>query len=575
MEDTDASLTQWTNAARPVNSSIAMTQAKSAHDGTTEIENRRILVVDDNETIHQDFRTIFQPRAEADEELDSAKALFLGKGADMAQEAAFQVDSAFQGDQALKMVSAAAEQGRPYAVAFVDMRMPPGWDGLETIENLWRRCPELEIVICSAYSDYSWDEIVQRLGQSDQLLILRKPFDNVEVLQLAHALTKKWQLARQAALKMAELRSMVVDRTHSLEQARRELVTANEYLALSKRAAEAANERSEHLLRSIPMMLIGIDSHRRITQWNHVAAEMFERSADDVIGESLSDLEIEWSERVATSIAKSRRSLQPVNVDDIEFRRPDGSKGVLQLWINPMRNKGGSSPELLLVASDVTEQKRLQAQLQQSQKLEAIGQLSGGVAHEFNNLLQAIKGYTGFALEGLEPSEQRSQDLQQVAKAADRGAAIARQLLSFSRRQLLNKHVADVNDIVRDVSKLVRPLMGEQIKLSLKLDEDLPPVLADATMMAQVLLNLCINARDAMPHGGGVVITTACVLISPEQAKYYVGLPAGPAVQIAVSDTGCGMASEVLQRVFEPFFTTKEVGKGTGLVVRPSSIVRC
>jgi len=565
MRDTDIHVTHGLRAAIPTANPARSAEWTPAHDDPSEIENLRILVIDDNEAIHKDFRAILQPPGTADKELDSAKARFLGKEAVTTGEAGFQVHSALQGEQALEMVVAAAEQRRPYAMAFVDMRMPPGWDGLKTIENLWQRCPELEVVICTAYSDYSRDEIVDRLGESQQLLILKKPFDNVEVLQLAHALTKKWQLARQAAFKMTDLRNMVEARTHSLDQARRELLMTNEHLAASKQAAEAANQRNEHLLRSIPMILFGMDSDNRITQWNQVAAEMFERPVEKALGRTLADLGIEWSEHAVECIAKSHRTLQAVSTDDVEFRRPDGSNGLLQLWINPLESDHGSSPELLLLGNDVTEQKRLQARLQQSQKLEAVGQLSAGVAHEFNNLLQAIKGYAGFALDGLDPSGQKAQDLQQVLKAADRGAAIARQLLSFSRRQTLRKQTADVNEIVSDVSKLVRPLLGEQIKLSLKLGNDIPPVLADAAMMPQVLLNLCVNARDAMPGGGVIVITTASIEISPEQAEYYVGLPPGPSAQIAVSDTGCGMAPKLLQRVFEPFFTTKEVGKGTGL----------
>ena len=153
----------------------------------------RILIVDDNTAIHEDFRKILGSHGAADNRLGDAERALFGGPADQIDRAAFRVDSAFQGREALEMVQRSMRENDPYAMAFVDVRMPPGWDGIETLEHVWKCCPELQAVICTAYSDYSWDDIVRRLGQTDRLLILKKPFEMVEVLQLAHALTQKWR----------------------------------------------------------------------------------------------------------------------------------------------------------------------------------------------------------------------------------------------------------------------------------------------------------------------------------------------------------------------------------------------
>jgi len=197
--------------------------------------NRRILIVDDNESIHQDFRKILTPPAADDTLTDDEAALFgAPEGPAPPAPEPYTLDSVYQGQEALAAVRTAVEAGRPYALAFVDVRMPPGWDGIETIPHLWSADPALHIVICSAYSDHSWDELIARLGLSDRLLILKKPFDAVEVRQIAVALTEKWHLARQARLRMDEVESIVSLRTRDLESARVELATARD-------AAEAAN----------------------------------------------------------------------------------------------------------------------------------------------------------------------------------------------------------------------------------------------------------------------------------------------------------------------------------------------
>jgi nitrogen-specific signal transduction histidine kinase/ActR/RegA family two-component response regulator len=220
---------------------------------------------------------------------------------------------------------------------------------------------------------------------------------------------------------------------------------------------------------------------------------------------------------------------------------------------------------------DLTDRKRAQEelhkrdeQLRHSQKLEALGTLAGGVAHEFNNLLQAIQGYTRYAREGLEPSDPRRLDLELVLKATERAVGLTRQLLGFSRRQILQYADLDPNQIVRDAVDMLRPLIGEHIHLEVELGEDIGTVHADPTHLQQLLMNLSINARDAMPTGGRLLIKTESLLLT-EAASDWHELPAGRYLCLTVADTGCGMTPEVLEHAFDPFFTTKEVGQGTGL----------
>jgi len=217
------------------------------------------------------------------------------------------------------------------------------------------------------------------------------------------------------------------------------------------------------------------------------------------------------------------------------------------------------------IARDVTDRKHLEDQLRQSQKLEGIGQLAGGIAHDFNNLLTAINGYSSLALQRIEGNASVRAYLEEIKKAGDRAANLTRQLLAFGRKQILQPLPLSLNDIVTDMSKMLRRLIGEDIQLSAKLTANLKRVKADPGQIEQVLVNLIVNARDAMPQGGKLTIETANTELDREYASTHVGVLPGPYVVLAVSDTGAGMDEQVRKQIFEPFFTTKEKGKGTGL----------
>jgi signal transduction histidine kinase len=208
------------------------------HPSPVPHSNNRILVIDDNRAIHEDFRKIFRATEGKELAIDLTEAALFGQAPLVESRPTFEFDSAFQGQEGLALIQRALEEHRPYAMAFVDVRMPPGWDGIETIGRIWAEYPDLQVVVCTAYSDYSWEEMVAKLGHSDRLLILKKPFDNIEVLQLASALTEKWHLYQQAKCKLEDLERMVRERTTALQAANSELATANQCLLEESRRAK-------------------------------------------------------------------------------------------------------------------------------------------------------------------------------------------------------------------------------------------------------------------------------------------------------------------------------------------------
>jgi two-component system cell cycle sensor histidine kinase/response regulator CckA len=267
-------------------------------------------------------------------------------------------------------------------------------------------------------------------------------------------------------------------------------------------------------------------------------------------------------ERVARAAVE-----QAAGTYDEEYRivRPDGTIRWVRDRAFPVRDADGQVVRVAGVAEDVTEKRQLEAQLRQAQKMEAIGQLAGGVAHDFNNLLTVINGCSELLLDAIGDRADLRELLEEIRKAGERSASLTRQLLAFSRHQVLAPAILDVNEVIHHVEKMLRRLIGEDIDLITVPQRPLGSIKADRGQLEQVLLNLSVNARDAMPHGGKLTIATREVDLTEEFASSRPGVAPGRHIALAVTDTGVGMSEEVRRRLFEPFFTTKESGKGTGL----------
>jgi two-component system cell cycle sensor histidine kinase/response regulator CckA len=265
-------------------------------------------------------------------------------------------------------------------------------------------------------------------------------------------------------------------------------------------------------------------------------------------------------EAALKAAAESQSDISP-----LELHVAGEAERSVRVWIIPVSDVEGEGEVAILYALDTTDFRQVQEQLAQSQKMNAVGQLAGGVAHDFNNVLQAIIGYSDLLLANHRPTDPSFQDIMQIKQNANRAASLVRQLLAFSRRQTLRPEVLNVNDRLYELSMLLKRLLGERVELDLSHGRDLWYVKADVNQFEQVVVNLAVNARDAMPTGGKLAIRTGNVTASEAARLNVGGMPPADYVVIEVADTGTGMSSEVIEKIFEPFFTTKEVGKGTGL----------
>ena len=250
---------------------------------------------------------------------------------------------------------------------------------------------------------------------------------------------------------------------------------------------------------------------------------------------------------------------------EVEWKRKDGKSITVSLTGRPVRNEQGQLTHFEVIGEEITTRKALEAQLRQAQKMESIGRLTGGIAHDFNNLLGVIIGYSVVLEEREDCDAELQKGIQEIKKAGQRAAALTRQLLAFSRQQVLEPRVMNLNTVVADMGKMLPRLIGEDIELSIVLQPELGRVKADQGQIGQVLMNLAVNARDAMPRGGKLVIETANVDLDGYYSQQHPGAIAGPYIVLTVTDTGVGMDKETQSRIFEPFFTTKEKDKGTGL----------
>ncbi len=316
----------------------------------------------------------------------------------------------------------------------------------------------------------------------------------------------------------------------------------------------------------MPIAYIYTDRSCRFVQWNPAAERIFGFAAAEVIGKRPQDLLVSADERLAFEAMFAE--IRAGNMDahrELPTSTRNGSRITCEWHNTPLFDEQGEFAGAISLAVNVTERHKLEQQLVQSQKMEAVGKLAGGIAHDFNNLLTVILGCTHELMEDLAPDAPARDAALAINDAGQRAAALTRQLLAFSRRSILQPRTLDLNDVVREAEKLLGRLIGEDIQLISELSADLHPVCVDPAQLDQVLMNLAINARDAMPQGGRLTISTANVHLTEAMIGSRDECAPGEYVRLTISDTGAGMSSAVRARIFEPFYTTKAVGRGTGL----------
>jgi two-component system, cell cycle sensor histidine kinase and response regulator CckA len=334
-------------------------------------------------------------------------------------------------------------------------------------------------------------------------------------------------------------------------------------LAIERRRAEEELRRNESILgllfeeNPLPIWLYEI-STLKFLRVNRAAVELYGYSADEFSNMTMADI------RPASQREEKHESAKlPGEREFWMHQAKDGRTFEVELISHELEYAGKRVG--LAVAQDISERRHLESQLRQAQKMEAVGRLAGGVAHDFNNLLMVIKGHTELLLNALDSSDDLARKIEQIDKSADRASSLTRQLLAFSRRQVLQPQVMNVNATLEEMGKLLPRLIGEDIELIICMDTNLGSVRADSSQMEQVLMNLAVNARDAMPNGGKLLIETANANIDHSYVASHPFMKPGSYVQLTVTDNGTGMDAETQAHIFEPFFTTKEKGKGTGL----------
>ena len=412
--------------------------------------------------------------------------------------------------------------GSPIEVAIVDINLPD-MSGLEVLHRLRQVRPTSEVIFITGHAT-----LATAIGAINGLAFayIVKPFE------MSHLLVTVEQALRKQRLSQALLAS----------EERYRLVTEN--------IADA-------------VFLLELDG--RIVLANSRAEAVTGHSKAELVGRSICSLLPEAGAREAQARLSDLGAVAGVSpFFEVEVARDNGACVLLEVHMTNVL-KDGMPVARLVVARDITERRSLEDQLRQAQKMEGIGRLAAGVAHDFNNLLTAIGGRCYLVLKELTSENPLRRDIEIIQGAAERAAKLTYQLLAFSRKQILEPRVLDLNETVTGIEPLLSRMIREDIEITTALDPDAGRVKADTGQLEQVLLNLAVNASDAMPEGGQLILATGNVTLDEAYARVHSDVQPGPYVMLSVSDTGHGMTAEVQARIFEPFFTTKELGKGTGL----------
>ncbi|MGV1100738.1 response regulator [Thiovibrio sp. JS02] len=507
-------------------------------------QHLRILVIDDDRDVWKAYRLVLTPETESSGASAEKISRLLSPGSEDDPAAAnFFLSFAAQGQEGFAMVEEAVRKNEPFALAFVDVRMPPGWDGMETARRIRAQDPEIELVIVTAYSDHSIEEIVRAVGSSEKLLFLRKPFDPDELRQLALSLTAKWYLSRLA------------------EQQRRELL--------------ASEHRFRSLVETTSDFVWEVDREGRFSYCSPVSRDLYGYAPEELLGRHFYEVLAapENKESLRRLFAECVSAGSRCQALERPFLTRDGARIIVESSGAPVFDGSGQVCGYRGIDRDITarkaneeERQRLEDRYRQAQKLEALGTLAGGIAHDLNNILTPIIAYAELGKMQTENNHDLHGKFETIEHCSQRAAELIRRILSFARKQKIEVRPLDLRQSIQEFTKMLRRLIREDITLSTVLPEKLWTVLADRSQMEQVLVNLVVNARDAMEDGGEIVISAENRSVAAK-TLYDVDLReiCGDFVVLAVCDQGCGIEPKKMAMVFDPFFTTKEVGKGTGL----------
>jgi two-component system cell cycle sensor histidine kinase/response regulator CckA len=479
----------------------------------------------------------------------------------------FEVHSARNGAEALESARAS-----PPDLVVSDILMPR-MDGFSLCRE-WKADPRLAAIpfvfYTATYTGAKDEALGLKLGAARYVMKPQEPEDLRAVLREVLAESRAGSPRASAPPsagedELAREHHEAVGR--KLEKKLAELERANEELRASRQLIDA-------IVENVPLMVFLKEATElRFVVFNRAGEELVGRPRAEVLGKT--DLDLFPPEQAASFMARDREVLAgggPVDIPEEPIRTANQGERVLHTRKVRIDGPDGATKYLLGISEDITERKRAEAdrdrleeQLRAAQKLEAIGSLAGGIAHDFNNLLSVILSHTELAMGALRKGDPVRDDLALVKEGAESAASLTRQLLAFGRKQVMQAVPVSVNEIADGMEGMLRRLVGENIEVRKALAPDAGVVRVDPGQMQQVLMNLVVNARDAMPRGGKLTIETANVEIDPEYASRHVAVKPGPYVVLAVTDTGSGMDARTRDRIFEPFFTTKEKGKGTGL----------
>lgn len=351
------------------------------------------------------------------------------------------------------------------------------------------------------------------------------------------------------------------------------LERAIRYAIENKRAQETLRRERDfasRIMETSPAGIVVTDAAGKIIFTNRRAEEVLRLpkaaiQACNVLDWRAADLEGNPLPEPVSGLKKVLDTGEPAPELHHLIEGPDGHRAILSTNATPLFEADGRIAGMIVTVEDITRRLVLEAQLRQSQKMESVGQLAAGVAHDINNILTIIQGHTGILLNATAPGTAAAKSLAQIAAASERAAGFIRHLLAFSRKQIYRTKILDLNSVLHNLESLLPRMLGSHITLVMRYGPDLPRIAADAGMAEQIVMNLAVNSRDAMPKGGKLLIETSVANLDEAAARQHPGAGAGRFVCLTVTDTGCGMERSVLQRIFEPFFTTKEIGKGTGL----------